>query len=252
MRATPASLDRYDTIGVEYRRHRRPDPRVAARIHAALGDAERILDIGAGTGSYEPDDRSVVACDPSLVMLRQHPGHRRVRGTAERLPFPDHAFDAVMAIFTVHHWDDPEAGLAELQRVAPLQVLLTFDFDLETSFWLSDYVPAIREQAFPPAFELTNLMRLLRTDQVETLLVPHDCVDGFMAAYWRRPERYLDPTVRANISGLALLSPEDIEPGMRRLADDLESGAWHDRYGHLLEVDEFDAGYRIVVADTRS
>jgi SAM-dependent methyltransferase len=242
------SLDRYDTIGVGYRSNRRPDPRVAARIDAALGAAERIVDVGAGTGSYEPADRFVVAFDASAVMLGQHPGRRRVRGGAEHLPFPDGAFDAAMAIFTVHHWRDPDAGLAELRRVSRRQVILTFDHEMEGRFWLSDYVPAMNAQAHSWAATIEGVTGPLGTDRVEVLPVPHDCRDGFMAAYWRRPERYLDPGVRANISGLALLPAADIEPGMARLAADLESGAWHERYGHLLELDELDAGYRIVVA----
>lgn len=248
MTSASTSLDRYDTIGVGYRRNRRPDPRVAARIHAALGDAERIIDVGGGTGSYEPEDRFVVALDASAVMLEQHPGRRRLRGAAEHLPFADSTFDAVMAIFTVHHWTDLAGGLAELRRVARRQVILTFDHEMEGRFWLSDYVPAMNAQDHSWAATIEGVTGPLGTNRVEVLPVPHDCIDGFMAAYWRRPERYLDPAVRASISGLALLAPADIDPGMARLAKDLESGAWHERYGHLLELDELDAGYRIVVA----
>jgi hypothetical protein len=153
-----------------------------------------------------------------------------------------------MAIFTVHHWRDVDAGLAELQRVARRQVILTFDHEMEGRFWLSDYVPAMNAQQHSWAATIEGVTGPLGTDRVEVLPVPHDCIDGFMAAYWRRPERYLDPGIRASISGLALLAPADIEPGMARLAQDLESGAWHERYGHLLELDELDAGYRIVVA----
>jgi len=250
MTSVSRSLDRYDTIGVGYRRNRQPDPRVAARLHAALGDAERIVNVGAGTGSYEPEDRFVVAIDASEVMLGQHRGPLRVRGAAEQLPLPDESFDAAMAIFTVHHWRDPDAGLTELRRVARRQVILTFDHEMEGRFWLSDYVPALlRHEPLRPA-TLDGVSRSLESARVEVLPVPHDCVDGFMAAYWRRPERYLDPAVRANISGLALLPPADIEPGMTRLAGDLESGAWRERHGHVLELDEYDAGYRIVVAGT--
>ena len=248
MTPVSTSLDRYDTIGVGYRRHRRPDPRWAARISAALGDAHRIVDVGSGAGSYEPRDRFVVAVDASAVMLRQHPGPRRVRSAAELLPFADASFDAAMAIFTVHHWTDLERGLAELRRVARRQVILTFDHEMEGRFWLSDYVPAMLRQNHSWAATIDGVAGPLHTDRVEVVPVPHDCIDGFMAAYWRRPERYLDPDVRAAISGLALLPPDDIEPGMRRLAADLESGAWYERYGHLLELDEIDAGYRIVVA----
>jgi hypothetical protein len=242
------SLDRYDTIGVGYQTHRRPDPRWAARIHAALGHAERIVDVGAGTGSYEPADRLVVAFDASTVMLGQHAGPRRVRGDAQHLPFPNASFDAAMAIFTVHHWRDLDAGLGELRRVSRRQVILTFDHEMESRFWLSDYVPAMTAQDHSWAATIEGVTRPLGASRVETLPVPHDCIDGFMAAYWRRPERYLDPTVRANISGLALLAPADIEPGMARLAADIESGAWHERYGHLLALDEYDAGYRLVIA----
>ena len=248
MRMPATSLDRYDTIGVGYRTHRRPDPRWATRINAALGDAQRIVDVGAGTGSYEPAERVVVAIDGSAVMLDQHLGPRRIRGAAEQLPFPDESFDAAMAIFTVHHWRDLDAGLAELRRVARRQVILTFDHNMEGRFWLSDYVPAMNAQEHSWAATIEGVTGPLGTDHVEVLPVPHDCIDGFMAAYWRRPERYLDPAVRANISGLALLAPADIDPGMAQLADDLQSGAWQARYGHLLELDELDAGYRIVVA----
>lgn len=246
---TPATrpLDRYDTIGVGYRQHRRPDPRWAARIAAALEGAERIVDVGAGTGSYEPDDRFVVAVDASTVMLSEHDGPRRVQGAAEQLPFRDAEFDAVMAIFTVHHWRDLAAGLAELRRVARRQVILTFDHEMELRFWLSDYVPALRHQQHSWAATIEEVASQLAGATVTTMPVPHDCIDGFMAAYWRRPERYLDATVRANISGLALLPAEDIEPGLQRLADDLASGRWHETYAHLLELDELDAGYRLVV-----
>jgi SAM-dependent methyltransferase len=241
-------LARYDTIGVDYTRHRRPDPRIAAQIHAALGDAERILDVGAGAGSYEPLDRWVIAMDPSTVMLDQHPGRHRIRGVAEHLPFDDNSFDAALGILTAHHWTDPSAGLAELQRVSRRQVILTFVKEMERAYWLNDYWPVTDEHVDEWIATVEAVAGPLGTDHVEVVPVPHDCEDGFMAAYWRRPERYLDPAVRANISGLALLTRADAEAGARRLAADLESGAWHDRYRHLLALDELDAGYRLVVA----
>jgi SAM-dependent methyltransferase len=241
-------LARYDTIGADYTRHRRPDPRIAAQILSALGDAERILDVGAGAGSYEPVDRCVVAMDPSTVMLDQHQGSRRVRGVAEHLPFRNNSFDASLGVFTVHHWSDQGAGLAELQRVSRRQVILTFDERMERAYWLNDYWPVTEQHDGAWIATVEAVARPLGTDRVEVVPVPHDCQDGFMAAYWRRPERYLDPAARANISGLALLSPAEAEAGARRLADDLESGAWHERYGHLLALEELDAGYRLVVA----
>lgn len=239
---------RYDTIGVDYTRHRRPDPRIAAQIRAALGDARTVVDVGAGAGSYEPDDCTVVAIDPSAVMLDQHRGRCRVRAVAEHLPFANGTFDAALAIFTVHHWTDQRAGLAELQRVARRQVVLTFDHSMERAYWLNDYWPVTEQHDGDWIATIDAVTGPLGTDHVEVIPVPHDCQDGFMAAYWRRPERYLDPDVRANISGLALLPPEEADAGARRLADDLASGAWQQRYGHLLALDEMDAGYRLVVA----
>jgi SAM-dependent methyltransferase len=248
MAAGSSSLDRYDTIGVGYGTNRRADPRWAAQIDAAIGDAPRIVNVGAGTGSYEPEDRFLVSVDPSAVMLAEHPGPRRVRGSAERLPFRDDEFDVAMAVLTVHHWRSAAGGLAELRRVSQRQVMVSFDHRLESRFWLSEYVPALLQYQPAPDATIDGLISHLESPRIEVLPVPHDCVDGVMAAYWRRPERYLDPAVRANISGLALLADDDLEPGLHQLAADLKSGAWRDRYRHLLDLDELDAGYRIVIA----
>ncbi|MEY2436466.1 MAG: hypothetical protein QOF97_1302 [Acidimicrobiaceae bacterium] len=238
------SAARYDTIGLGYREHRRPDPRVGAPILAALGDAATVLNVGAGTGSYEPDDRLVVSIDASAVMLAQHPGPRRVMGVAERLPFADGAFDATLAIFTVHHWSDPAAGLAELQRVSRRQVILAFEL---LPYWLTEeYVP--ESATINVDWLASRIAGALPGSRTEIIPVPHDCIDGFFCAYWRRPEAYLDPGVRGAISGLALLPPATIEPAMARLAADLRSGAWSERHADLLELDEMDHGYRLVIA----
>jgi SAM-dependent methyltransferase len=237
---------RYDAIGVGYRAHRRPDPRVAAPILAALGGAARVVNVGAGTGSYEPDDRVVVAVEPSPVMLGQHTGPRRLRGVAEALPFPDGAFDAGLAVLTVHHWRDPQLGLAELQRVSRRQVVLAYDPAYEHRMWLvSEYLPEI---ATGTAVSADEIAACLGTRRVETVPVPWDSTDGWLGAYWRRPEAYLDPAVGAAISGLALLDPGVRDRGLDRLRADLASGRWHDRHADLLERDTMDYGYRLVVA----
>lgn len=243
---------RYDRIGRSYAQTRRTDPRVKAQVDAALGDAVTIVNVGAGTGSYEPDDRTVVAVEPSPTMIRQRPPGRApvVRAYAEALPFRDATFDGALAIFTVHHWRDKLRGLLELARVAKRQVILSYDHIVEQGFWLvDDYFPEIvglddanRE------YTTQAIARVLDVQRIEPVLVPTDCVDGFMACYWSRPEAYTDPVVQAGISGIARLVPEVRERGTERLRADLASGAWDERYGHLRALTEFDAGYRLIVA----
>lgn len=237
----------YDRIGVGYTRQRRPDPRWEARIHAALGDAASVLDVGGGAGSYEPSDRPVVCVDPSTVMLAQRRAGAApaVRGVAENLPFPSGSFEAAMGVFTLHHWADVEGGLAEVARVAPgRQVFVSVDFEhFSERFWLeSDYLPEV--PGTPTGFRLADHLDVVAD---EPLPVPADCVDGFFAAYWRRPEAYLDPAVQQGISALALLSDGERADLTRRLGADLESGEWHRRNGHLLDLDELDVGYRLFV-----
>ncbi|MCU1351230.1 MAG: SAM-dependent methyltransferase, partial [Acidimicrobiales bacterium] len=253
-RSDPPVADRaelaYDEIGIGYAGHRRADPRIAARIHRALGDAASVLDVGAGTGSYEPPGRRVVAVEPSPVMLAQRPvgAAPAVRATAGALPVRDGAFDAALVVLSLHHWPDPWAGLAELRRVARRQVVLTFDPVDHEAFWLvDDYLPAIAElaSAHPPG---PAAVAEALGGAVEVVPVPHDCVDGFMWAWWRRPEAYLDAGVRAAISAIAQLPPGVVEPAMARLADDLATGRWHERHGHLLARQEIDGGFRLVVA----
>jgi SAM-dependent methyltransferase len=242
----------YDTIGVGYASARRPDARIATQIAEALGDARRVVNVGAGTGSYEPTDRIVVAVEPSEVMLAQRDEDAApvVRGLAEALPFTDGAFDAAMGVLTVHHWTDLDAGLAELCRVAPRRVVLGFDEPQSSSFWLvSDYFPETGAIESARAPQLEQLVDGLGATRVEVVPVPHDCTDGFAGAYWRRPEAYLDPAVRAGISSLAAMDDAVLEPGLSRLRADLDSGAWHDRHADLLGLDEIDLGYRLIITD---
>ena len=241
----------YNTIGRGYSERRRSDPRIAARLMAALGDARTVLNVGAGAGSYEPMDRRVVAVEPSIVMLAQRPpgAAPAVQARAEALPFPDRAFDAVMAVLTLHHWADRAGGLAECARVARERVvLLTWDPACD-GFWLMrDYLPAFIEidrRIFPPLEAYGVAFGPGARMEATEVPVPRDCVDGFLGAYWARPAAYLDPAVRAGISTFA---HPGTEPGLERLRADLASGAWHDRHGHLLAEDALDLGYRLVVA----
>jgi SAM-dependent methyltransferase len=239
----------YDAIGLGYHSKRRPDPRLSAAIRDAIGPAWTILNVGAGAGSYEPSDRPVVALEPSGVMLTQHSGDRRVRGAAEQLPFDDGTFDVALAILTVHHWEDLNAGLAELRRVARRQVLFTWDPDHLRKLWITtDYVPAIDDLETSRFTSLTSIVDALGAHTVEPFEIPHDFTDGFQAAFWRRPEMYLDPEVRSASSTFASLSPELVLPGIERLRRDIETGEWREIYGELLAQEKMDLGHRIVIA----
>ncbi|CAN5770312.1 class I SAM-dependent methyltransferase [soil metagenome] len=250
---TPPAV--YDQIGSSYSRTRREDPRIAATIHDALGDAGTVLNVGAGTGNYEPADRTVTAVEPAVEMIRQRRGRagRVVRAWAEALPFPAGTFDVAMAILTIHHWTDVDLGLRELHRVAGRQVVFFFEPLRTRQFWALDYFPeaaAVPSEQDPPGIEAIE--RTLSVIEVRRVLVPHDCTDGFGAAFWRRPEAYLDSEVQAGMSWLALLSSEARERGSARLASDLASGAWDHRHGRLRSLTEYDAGYRIAIADSGS
>lgn len=238
----------YDEIGTGYARRRRPDPRIDAAIVRALGDGASALNVGAGAGSYEPTDRRVVAVEPSREMIRQRGAGRApvVRAVAGALPFEDDAFDAALAVLTVHHWPDRPRGLAELARVAGRVVIVTCDPDF-SGFWLVDeYFPEIRENDRRTLPALDELRAVLGEIAVRPLPVPHDCCDGFLGAYWRRPHLYLDDDVRGAISAFAKLA--SCAAGLDRLRRDLADGRWRRRHGALLERTELDLGYRLIVA----
>lgn len=242
----------YDTIGTTYNGTRRADPRVAALITTALGDARTVINVGAGTGSYEPP-QTIFAIEPSSVMISQRPAGAApaLQAFAEQIPLPDNAADAAMALLTMHHWTDLHAGIAEMRRVASRRiVVLTWDQRITRRFWLlSEYLPEAVVLDDRRAVPIDRLAELLGGARVEPVPVPHDCTDGFGAAYWRRPEAYLDPAVRAGMSMLAQTGEAALAPGLARLAADLESGRWHDTHADLLEREELDAGYRLLIAD---
>ena len=246
--ADPAPV--YDGIGRVYARHRRPDPRIAAQIERALGGARTVVDVGAGTGSYEPDDRLVVAVEPSPVMAGQRAAGAApvVRAVAERLPFADGAFDAAMAVLTIHHWSDATAGLGEMARVARRLAVLTFDPAVHSTFWMfTDYLPEVMGLAISRVIDPETVAEVIGADRIEPVPVPFDCIDGFNVAFWQRPEAYLDPEVRACMSGLALLDTDMVAERMERLRTDIADGTWDARHGHLRRVDTFEGGFRLVI-----
>jgi SAM-dependent methyltransferase len=233
-----------------YAGSRRADPRIAAHIHAALGDARSVVNVGAGAGSYEPDDRDVIAVEPSEGMIAQRT-RPAIRALAESLPLDDGCADAAMAILTIHHWDDVAAGLRELRRVARERVVvLHFDPVLSRRFWfVEEYLPEIGEYE-RDVVRPERVGELLGLPfEVRPVPIPHDCTDGFLGAYWRRPEAFLDPVVRAAISVFAPLG-DAVAPALERLRADLESGEWERRHRNLLGLEALDLGYRLVVASS--
>lgn len=242
----------YDQIGVHYSIGRQPDPRWQAAITASLGPVKRLVNIGAGSGSYEPSDCLVVAIEPSAVMVEQRPpaSAPAIRATAEHVPIVSGWADVAMALLSVHHWSDWPAGLMEMRRLARRRVVLTYDAELHSAFWLvRDYMPELAdfEQLRVPQID-DIAMALGGEITVQPLNVPWDCIDGVLPAHWRRPSAYLDARVRACCSGLAQADPRVVDRGIRALEHDLRSGAWQRRYEDELSVEEFDAGFRIVVS----
>ena len=244
---------RYERIGHGYARMRREDRRIAERVHAALGSARTVVNVGAGAGSYEPDDRHVIALEPSDVMAAQRPpGHvPAIRASAGRLPLRDDSVDAAMAMVTIHHWDEEQKrGVQELRRVArgPV-VILTFDATVSTRMWLfEDYLPegaALDRQVMPPIDEVSDWLG--EGTRVETVLLGRDTPDWMCAAFWAHPERVFDAEARAATSSFARMESRVVDRVLHELRRDLDSGAWDVRHGELRALDSYDVGLRLLI-----
>jgi SAM-dependent methyltransferase len=241
----------YDRIGRGYAVGRRTDARWMGALEDALGDARTVVNVGAGSGSYESPHRQVVAVEPSATMIAQRPAGAApvVQAVAEDLPLADASFDAATAVLTIHHWQDLEAGLAELRRVAARQVVLSFDPHALDRLWLvRDYLPRIATVDAQRLPTTDRVIAALGEVEVRPLPVPRDMVDGMLAAFWARPEAYLDPQVRAGMSIFALMDPAVVDAAMARLRTDLDEGTWAHRNTELADLDALDAGYRLLVA----
>ena len=243
----------YDEIGVNYSDFRRADPRIEVRVWAALGDARSVANVGAGTGSYEPRDREVIAIEPSSLMIAKRPAGAApaLQGVAEALPLDEQSVDAAMAIFTIHHWSDLGAGLTEMRRVARQRiVLLTIDATKNAEIWtLAEYFPeamALEEEVMP---SIASLESRLPGATIETVPMPSRCRDEFTSALWDRPELFLEPATLRASSLWHRLSPEVIERGQERLRADLESGRWDEAHGHLRDLSELDIGLRLITVE---
>lgn len=245
----------YGAIGSGYAKIRQPDPRIAAQVHDALGEARTVLNVGAGAGSYEPTDRVVTAVEPSASMRSQRPSHlsKAIDATADDLPFEDGSFDASMASVTVHQWPNLEGGLGEMRRVTtgPV-VILTFDPIPPQPWWIMEYAPELLEveaHRMPPIDRIASVIG----DEVEvrTVTIPNDCVDGFGQAFFGRPERMLEPEVRRAMSAWSFVSDAAVARFVTTLRADLASGAWDAKYGEFRDLAEFDGGLRLVIGRNR-
>jgi SAM-dependent methyltransferase len=252
MRPEPAGDFNYEVDGAHYSAIRRPEPEFAARIREALGDASSLINVGAGAGSYEPDDMVVTPIEPSASMRSQRPPHLSpaIDAVAEDLPFPDHSFDAALASVTVHQWPDLNRGLTELRRVTrgPV-VVMTFDPDPLREFWLAEYAPEmmVRESArMPPIGQITiGLGGAVRVDE---LPIPADCSDGFAEAYFGRPEAFLDDRVRRSQSAWGFIDPNTERRSVEALRNALDDGSWDARFGALRSTDHYHGSLRLVTA----
>jgi Methyltransferase domain len=252
-RSAPAGDYDYESGGAGYAQLRRTDPRIARHLHAALGGARTVLNVGAGAGSYEPADRDVTAVEPSAAMRAQRPRDAKpaVDAVAEALPFADDSFDAAMATITVHQWPDLDTGLREMRRVSRGPVaILTFDGEVLGRFWLGDYAPEViaKERVRYPAIDHLRQVLGGRT-RVEEIPVPIDCLDGWGEAFYGRPERFLDPAVRQAQSAWGLVGDGEVERSVQRLRADLDSGGWDRRFGHLRTQPTYPGSLRLVVAE---
>jgi SAM-dependent methyltransferase len=238
----------YDSLGVGYNTTRRPDPRIAAAIEDALGDARTVVNVGAGTGAYESPLRRITAVEPSETMRAQRPAGSApvIDARAEALPFPDAHFDAAMCVLSDHHWADRAAGLRELRRVARDRALVfTFDPAFNQAWIVRDYLPEFEQL---PGMPIDEIARHLHATEVRAVPIPYDCIDGFFHAFWRRPEAYLDPAVRAGISVFHRLDGDAVARFTSQLRADLADGTWQSRNRELLDREAVDLGYRLVIS----
>ena len=243
----------YDNIGINYSQKRQSDPRIAKQIQEKLNAAHRVLNIGAGAGSYEPQDLNLIAVEPSIEMINQRPkgAHPVVQASAEALPFPDNYVSHALTILSMHHWTNRDQAFKEINRVST-DYFIAVSWNPEAApFWLTrDYFPEIIEmdrQIFPKTTEIEAYFDKV---SIEPLLIPDDCIDGFLAAYWKRPSAYLEQSVRNSISSFAKL--EDPNPGLAILKSDLDRGIWESKNTSILEQSSIDAGYVIITAGIRN
>lgn len=243
----------YGRIGTRYAEYRRPEPAIAAQILRALGDARRVLNVGAGAGSYEPTDREVVAVEPSATMRTQRPAHlsAAIDAVAEDLPFTDNEFDAAMGTYTVHQWSDLVKGIGEMKRVTtgPI-VIMAADPQRLHDFWVADYFTDALDVELTRFPEIKRIAELLgENTRVETVSIPLDCADGFTEAYYGRPERFLEPEVTGAMSSWTMIDPALVAQFRDDLARDLQDGTWDSRYGHLRTQPSYEGSLRLIIRD---
>lgn len=244
---------RYDEIGGNYSTYRREDRRLLALISDALGDAQTVVNVGAGAGSYEPRDRHVIAVEPSDVMAAQRGVDRppAIKAGAEKLPLRDQSADAAMSVLSLQHWGDAQrTGVLEMRRVARRTVVIaTYDARVSASWWLTaDYFPeaAERDRATFPDPEI--IADWLGGARINVVPVPIDITDWMMGSYWAHPERVLDAGARSATSAFAQEDEATVNRVVDAVRSDLNDGSWDRKYGAIRALTTFDTGLRLIVA----
>lgn len=253
MKITNPAFD-YDGKNHNYSAIRKADPRIGLHVGRSLENCRTILNVGAGTGSYEPDDKFVIAVEPSSDMRAKRLALGRtpaVDAKADDLPFDDKSFDAVMAVLTIHHWPDLKVGLTEIKRVARKKItILTYDPNLLDLFWNAKYFPELIEIERSRYPKLDRIASCLGQDlKVTNIKIPLDCTDGFQEAFYGRPEAFLQEEVRKAQSAWGFLDKELERNYVNRLSDDLASGEWDRLYGFHRYLPEFEGAFRMLEVD---
>jgi SAM-dependent methyltransferase len=237
----------YERLGQTYHQARRADPRIADQLAVAIGDPRTVVNVGAGTGSYEPTGCHVIAVEPAAAMRAQRPMTAApcIAASAEALPFGDKSVDVAMGVYTDFHWADRARGIAEMSRVARHSVvLLTVDSETADSYWLiRDYFPEGRDLFAP----VSDLLAMLPGATAQPVMIPADCHDGFVQAFWKRPHALLDREVRSSMALFGRLPSRDVDHRMQRLRSDLEDGTWEERNQALVGAASADLAHRLVV-----
>ncbi len=253
----------HDNIATAFSSARRADARIIDTLISAL-DVKRgahIADIGAGTGNYSnalaDSGLYMSAIEPSEAMLRQAIKHKNVKwylARAEALPLYRESLDGIISVSAIHFFSNLMDASKEMARVCASGRIIIFTCDprLSEEFWLSEYFPEMIRRRYCTYANIFQMMKIIegltaRKGMIIRFPVPHDITDTFAGSGWRRPWLYLDDQVRNSMSEFTMASQDEVDRGLIKLARDIESGEWTKKNSCLLEMNDYDLGYRFIV-----